>query len=434
MESKRIMPVSHFGLVKLTTGDSVAVSIPVQAAGDGFSLYVRGRLAEDLPLYAQRRDARCGIAQHLAAVSALDKCYQVEPSAKALNVRHALAYLGVYFDHLKQLFMSRPNGTDGISSLVSTNDGLDANDVLDALRATARAIEILGGRGVTPERVIPSGLTKGISDEELVVTKDISSKLLSFSLRVEEAFRGSSVEWVKKQEIHTEAYSLATVDDQGACSFYGGTLRIVDPKGAEFAKGNAKKILAKVSNWKEDLPLRVGVLARLNVGCQPSTPHAKHSQDELLQALGKPPIHLAAAGHWATVIELVQAAELLAQKVEELETGGLDINSSLSGPVEGVAAVEGACGTVIHRYVLDEQGLVTEAQIAPTGKVLVSELSAAISAVLDDSKHKVTAQTADQIAQVIAAYQPAFAPEAGFSVLITNQDEKGKMIEQWRKP
>jgi F420-non-reducing hydrogenase large subunit len=433
MESKRIMPVSHFDLVELVKGDPISASVPIQKARDGFALYMRGRLAEDIPLYAQRIDAHCGMANHLAAVSALDRCYQVILPQKALRIRHALAYLGVFFAHLQQLFFSRPSGSDGISSLVMTDEA-EAGDVFGALSGAGEAIGILGGRGITPERLVPGGLTRGITDKELARAKDIAANLLDFSLRIEEEFRTCYAAWVKEQGVLTQAYSLATVDDSGACSFYQGTLRIVDPKGTEFAKGDAKKILAKVAAWKEKLPLRVGPLARINVGCQASTPEARRSQEKLFEVVGQPPVHLAAVGHWATVIELVQAAELLSQELEQLETGNSDIHCSLNEPGEGIAAIEGACGTAIHRYVLDKQGMVAQAQIAPTGELLASEVKAAISAVVNSSGHEVTEATAERIANVISAYQPAFEPKAEFSLLITMRDKEGKMIEHWRVP
>ncbi len=434
MESKRIVPVSHFDVVEVLKGDKLSASVPVRAARDGFSLYMRGRLAEDLPLYAQRVDAYCGITQYLAALGALDNCYQASPSEKALGIRRALAYVGVFFHHLQQLFLSRPSGCDGISGLVSTDDPIAASDVFSALNGAGEVISILGGRGITPERGIPGGLTKGITEEELTSAKDTAESLLSLTLQVEEVFRASNAKWVKDQKVSTPAYSLAMPDNIGSFSLDDGTLRIVDPQGSEFAKGAAKKILKKVAEWKEDLPLRVGPLARLNIGCVPSTPEAKRSQEQLLEALGKPPIHLAAAGHWAMVVELVEAAELLGQQLEQLETGDSDINSPLKEPVEGIAAMEGACGTVIHRYVLDEQGLVSEAQIAPTGQVLTSEVDAALCAVVNGNKQNVTDKTVGQIADVVGAYQPAFVPQAEFSLLINMRDEEGKMIKQWRKP
>ncbi len=432
MVSRVINLIPAFGEVVLwkKAGLRARVSVPEGAAG--FSSFMRGRLAEDVPLYVQRIDAHCAVPQHLAAVSALDRCYHVAPPKKAMAMRRALAYAGFYFHHLEELFLSRVGGSDGISGLISTDESLSAEDVFSALSLSQGLITLLGGRAITPERGIPGGLTSGISGEAIAQAKRDASKLLSFALQAEETFRASGAAWVKAQELIVPAYSLATVDEEGAISLYDGDLRIVDERGKELAKGEANGILTKLLAWKEELPLRVGPLARLNVG-KISTPQARSLQEEMLSALGEPPLHLLSAGHWQTVIELVQSCELLAQALNDLESGNSGITSPLGEPDEGTAAIEGGNGTTVHRYVLDEQGIVQEAQVFLPRRAQAESINASLASVIG-SDGEVSEATIERIADVIRAHRPAFVPTAPLPLRVTLRDEAGNASQEWRRP
>ncbi len=434
MASNVIALIPHFDEVVLTDNNKLAARVAIPQTGDGFSSYMRGRLAEDLPLYVQRLDTHCAVSQHLAAVSALDRCYGASPPEKAVRIRRALAYAGVYYHHLEQLFLSRPSGDVGIAGLVTTDETLAPTDIFETLGRARDVIDILGGRGITPECGIAGGVTKGPTDDELPRAKDISSHLLEFALQAEKGFRGSGAIWVTEHDLSVPAYSLGTVNDVAEASLYDGALRIVDPEGTETAVGGTKEILPILLAWKEDLPLRVGPLARLNVGSGASTPQAKALQKYLFDALGEPPIDRVAAGHWAMVIELVESAELLVSALTTLETGDSVINSALNDPCEGIAAIEGASGTLLHHYVIDEQGIVQEARIVSPESLRATEVNAALSSAISDGASGVTEGVIEQIVSVIGSYQPAYVPSAAFPLRITLHDKGGKVAKEWRRP
>lgn len=434
MASNLICLLPHLDRVELVNGDELVASVSVPQARDAFSSYMRGRLAEDAPLYVQRIDAHCAVSQHLAAVRALDACYNAPPPKGAIAIRRALAYAGVYYHHLEQLFFSRPSGNGGIAGLVRTDDELAAHDVLQALRRARDVVDILGGRGLTPERGIPGGVSVGIADEQLSLARDIASDLLRVALRSEEGFRARGARWVEEQDLSVPAYSLATVNDDGEASLYDGTLRIVDRKGVEVAAGDASEILPMMMKWKEDVPLRVGPLARLNATSGASTQRARELQKHLFDALGASPIHRVAAGNWAMIIELVEAAELLSSALAELAAGDSALNASLDEAGEGVAAIEGARGTLIHRYLLDADGIVQEAQIVSPDSLMEADVNAALSSLITGRGREVTDDTIERIVSAIGSYQPAYLPSAPFSLRIVGRDKDGRVSQEWRRP
>ena len=434
MASNVICLLPHLDRVELVNGGELVASVSVPQAREGFSSYMRGRLAEDVPLYVQRIDAHCAVSQHLAAVRALDACYNASPPKGAIAIRRALAYAGVYYHHLEQLFFSRSSGDGGIAGLVRTDDELAAHDVLQALRRARDVVEILGGRGLTPERGIPGGVTVGIADEQLSLARDIASDLLGVALRSEEGFRAGGARWVEEQELSVPAYSLATVNDDGEASLCDGMLRIVDPKGSEVVTGDAIQVLSMMMEWKEDAPLRVGPLARLNAASGASTEQARELQKHLFDALGTSPIHRVAAGNWAMVIELVEAAELLSSALAGLAAGDSQLHASLDEPGEGVGAIEGARGTLIHRYLLDAEGIVQEAQIVSPDSLMEADVNAALSSLIAESGPEVTDDTIERIVNTIGSYQPAYVPSAPFSLRIVRRDADGRVSQEWRRP
>ena len=143
--------------------------------------------------------------------------------------------------------------------------------------------------------------------------------------------------------------------------------------------------------------------------------------------------HLVAAGHWQMVIELVQASELLAQALSEVESGNSGITSPLGKPDKGIAAIEGGNGTTVHRYVLDEQGIVQEAQVFLPRQVQAGSINAALASVIG-SDDEVSETTIERIADVIRANRPAFVPTAVLPLRVTLRDEEGKVSQEWRRP
>jgi len=428
----RVAPVGHLAEVILVRNEEgIAAKLP-SPVSDGFSAYMRGRLAEDLPMYAERIDAESAVAHHLAATLALDSCYGVVPSAKASSIRRGLSAAGFYHRHLSQLLFSREGEGCGLSSLVVAGDVVEAEAAFSALRLAREAISILGGRGLTPERGIPGGMTSGLTEVEIGRVREIAEALLRFAIEVEEGFRETMVEWVMSEALSLPLPSLAIVDEDGKSSLFTGELRFVDPKGSLVVAGEDVLTLIDGDGPSLSDPYRVGILARLNASDGISTPKGQEALERLWNALGRPPIHRISAGYWGTVVELIEAAETLRDSLEGVTPGDEDLRSSLAEPGEGIGAIESADGTLIHRYVLDPEGIVQRAEAILPETAIRAEVEVGLALALAGADD-VDDPLIDRIESVIRAFQPAFVPDASFPLRVTLRDEDGTAMKEWRR-
>ncbi len=428
MAANWISPVPHVAEIVLDKTENKA-HVAMRPYANGVAAYLRGRLAEDVPLYVQRTGADA-IAAHLVAVAALDNAYSATPPEKACHLRAALAACGVYYHHLLRLFFSRMNDSPGVSALIATGDAIPVLDVMTALQRVRDAITVLGGRGLTPERGVPGGMTKGLSEGELNQTRTNAAALLEFALAVETAFRAHGAEWVKNQDIELPLPAVAIVNEDGKSSLYAGEIRVVDPHGKVLIDGDLD---AAVKFMTGDAPYRVGPLARVNTGAGMPTPQAQEALERMVTDLGGPPLHRVAAVHWLSVIELVAAAELAVAALDQLEPGDSGLRAPLSAPGTGTAAIATGAGVMVQRLALDAHGLVMDFQVIVPQ--LAREVNAALQTVVGKvNPERMSDETIAAIEGVIRAYQPAFVPEAPFPLRITARGEDGATIAQWRKP
>jgi len=423
----RVASVGHIAEVILVRNEEgIAAKIP-SPVSDGFSAYMRGRLAEDIPMYAERIDAESAVAHHLGATLALDSCYGVTPSEKANSIRKGLSACGVYHRHLSRLLFSREGEGSGLPSLVVTGGLVEPGAALATLRLAGEGISILGGRGLTPERGIPGGLTSGLSEEEIKRLREIAESLLQFAIGLEDGFLRSAALWVKGEGFEVPIPSLALVDEDGKSSLFDGELRLVDPDGVLIARGT-EDVLSAI----EGTPYRVGVLARLNVAGGIPTQKGEEALERLWDGLGAPPIHRVSAGYWGTVVELIEAAEVLIEALAGMTPGDDDLRTPLDEPGEGVGAIESADGTLIHRYSLDPDGIVEEAEVILPAEGRRAEVETGLAVALGEAG-EIDEPLIERIELVIRAFQPALVPEAPFPLRITLRGEDGGVIEEWRR-
>jgi F420-non-reducing hydrogenase large subunit len=125
---------------------------------------------------------------------------------------------------------------------------------------------------------------------------------------------------------------MGQVDENNRLNFYEGNVRIVDPKGDEYALFDCHDYADYIGEWVEPWTYirltylrkigwkgldegggtslyRVGPLARLNVADGMLTPFAHKEFETMFAVLGSKPAHHTLAYHWARLIEALQAAE-----------------------------------------------------------------------------------------------------------------------------
>jgi F420-non-reducing hydrogenase large subunit len=361
----------------------------------GFERFCQGRPGEELPRITPRICGVCPTAHHMASAKALDAAFNVEPTSAAKKLRE-LMYAGYYvYDHtLHFYYLGGPDFIVGPQAPAAERNilgviskvGLDiAKEVIKHRSYGQKIIEILGGKATHPVSALPGGISKGLSEEERSQIEEMaksSVKFAQFSLEIFDNVVLKNKEYldlVLSDSYTMKTYYMGLVDDNNKVNFYDGKIRVVDPTGKEYVKFAVKDYLNHIAEhvepwsyikfpylknvgWKgftdgmDSGVYRVAPLARLNASEGMATPLAQEAYERMMETLGYP-AHQTLATHWARLVELQYAAERLLELVQDEEVLSTDIRAEPGEPGEGVGVVEACRGTLIHHYVLDEEGL-----------------------------------------------------------------------------
>jgi len=362
----------------------------------GFERFCVGRKGEDLPQITPRICGVCPVAHHMASTKALDAAFQVDPPLAAKKLRE-LMYSGYYiYDHtLHFYFLASPDFVVGPTAPVAERNilgviskvGLDiAKEVIKHRAYGQKITAMIGGKATHPVCGLPGGMSKPITEEERQQIESMAESSVKFAQFTLQVFNDvvlknkNYVDLILSDAYKLRTYYMGTVDENNKVNFYDGKLRIVDPEGKEFAKWAPADYLNNIEEHVEEwtyvkLPYlkkigwkglvdgpdsgiyRVAPLGRLNAADGMATPLAQEEYKRMYETLGGKPVHATLATHWARLVELLYAAERCLELSRDKDVTSTDIRNKPGQPGEGVGIVEAPRGSLIHHYVLDEEGL-----------------------------------------------------------------------------
>jgi NAD-reducing hydrogenase large subunit len=169
---------------------------------------------------------------------------------------------------------------------------------------------------------------------------------------------------------------MSLVGHDGKLDLYDGVLRARDADGAILFDGvdpqsYMGRLEENVHSWSymkfpfigalgPDLGwYKVGPLARVQNCDSIGTPLAEAARQEFLAMSPGRIIHAPLASHWARMIELLHAAEVIEALLDDGDLQGTDLVTSGTRATMGVGILEAPRGTLIHHYEVDAQDLVT---------------------------------------------------------------------------
>jgi len=348
----------------------------------------------------------------MAATKALDALFQVEPPPAAKKVRELFYSTFYVTDHTTHFYaLGGPDFIVGPDAPAAERNilgvigkvGLETGKAVIECRArNHEIIRKLGGRHIHPTAGLPGGWSKPISEEVRQEIEGAAKKNVDFALFSLKAFDDLVLantayrELILSDVYYDRIYSMGTVDASNRVNFYDGMIRVVDPDGKEVLKYPAsdytKHIAERVEPWtylkfpylkkvgwkgfvggKESGVYCATPLSRLNVSDSLATPLAQEQFERFYTTLGSKkvdgryqPVHHQLATHWARLIELLYAAERMAELSRDPEITSPEVRRIPSGqinPLGGVGSVEAPRGTLTHHYEADDKGLVTRANL-----------------------------------------------------------------------
>jgi NAD-reducing hydrogenase large subunit len=407
----------------------------------GFEVFITGRPYWEVPVVVQRLCGICPVSHHIAAAKAMDiivGARVLPPTAEKL--RRLMHYGQILQSHALHFFhLSSPDLLLGFDSdltrrnivgVAEDNPELAKRGVL--LRKFGQeVIRHVAGKRIHGTGAIPGGVNKALTHAERNELRRDVDQMITWAL--------DSVQLVKRlHAVSPDFYAgfgavpsnlMSLVDRRGALDLFDGSLRAKRPDGSiifdgvpvaayqETIEENVKswsymkfphiKSLGPDAGW-----YKVGPLARLQVCSFVPTPLAEMERQQMLALGHGNTLHGSLLYHWARLIELLHAAEMIRDLLDDPDITGHDLMAKRGERQrEGIGVIEAPRGTLFHHYRVDDNDLVTYCNLIVSTTNNNQAMNEAIRDVA--RKHlcgrKVTEGLLNHIEVAIRAYDPCLS-------------------------
>ncbi len=357
----------------------------------GFEKFVQGRPYWEAAVMVQRLCGICPVSHNLAASKAMDMVVGATLTPTAEKVRRLMHYGQILQSHALHFFhLASPDLLLGFDSEVSKRNiagvALQYPDIarqgIMLRKFGQEVIRVTAGKRVHGTGSIPGGVNKNVNLEERdYLLKDIRNVLAWSRDAVSLARRL----FEQNPDLYNnfgrfEAHTLNLVRSDGALDLYHGGLRARDMNGKtlfdHYDYGHYwEAIFEEVKPWSymkfpflrslgpEQGWYRVGPLTRVTQCDFIPTPLAEDARKEFLAFNGGSAAGATLGFHWARMIELLHATEVLQDLLHDEDLQGDDLVSTGARRERGVGVIEAPRGTLIHHYKVDENDLIVRCNL-----------------------------------------------------------------------
>jgi NAD-reducing hydrogenase large subunit len=357
----------------------------------GFERFSEGRPYYEMPSLMARICGICPVSHLIASAKACEAIMSVRIPHTAAQLRRMLNLAQMVQSHALSFFhLSSP---DLLLGMESDPKARNIFGVLAARPDLGRAgigmrrfgqhiIELLANKRIHPGWVVPGGVTEPLSaahrDEILAMLPEAYANL-GLALTAYKQIAGTF-----KQEIEVFANFpsnyMGLINEDESIEFTDGAARLIDPQGAIIEDGiTASKYTEVIGEAVEPYsytkfayykPLgypqgsyRVGPLARLNIVKSMGTPLAEKELVEFKQ-LAAGPVQSSFHYHHARLIEALYGIEKIEQILADPRILDKHVRAIAGvNRLEGAGQAEAPRGTLMHHYKVDENGLITWANL-----------------------------------------------------------------------
>jgi NAD-reducing hydrogenase large subunit len=357
----------------------------------GFERLCEGRPFYEMPSLMARICGICPVSHLVASAKACDMIMAVQIPETAVMLRRLINLAQIIQSHALSFFhLSSPDlllGMDADPQQRNLFGVLRADPALARggirLRQFGQQVtEWLGGKRIHPAWVVAGGVSAPLSAEQRDQILAGIPEALAFTLRTLDWFKQMLQRY--QDEIRTFAnfpsYFVGLITADGEPEYYDGKLRVVDAQGSVVADQLEPRRYAEyfgeaVEPWTYlKFPYykpvgypqgmhRVGPLARLNIVERCGTVQADREWTEF-RALQDGAVLSSFYYHYARLIEVLYALERMQQLLHAPTILSQQVRASAGvNHLEGIGVAEAPRGTLIHHYQVDEQGLITWANL-----------------------------------------------------------------------
>ncbi|TAN55261.1 MAG: Ni/Fe hydrogenase subunit alpha, partial [Magnetospirillum sp.] len=243
-------------------------------------------------------------------------------------------------------------------------------------------IRVTSGKRVHGTGSIPGGVNKSLTVEERDYLLKDADQMVAWSREavriIKQLHRANPGLYDNFGAVPSTMMSLVGPD--GGLDFYHGALRAKDKDGETMFdqvsyQGYNSLLTEGVKSWSymkfpyitalgdENGWYKVGPLSRIQTCDSIPTPLAEAERKEFVAYGNGKPLHASLAFHWARMIEMLCAAETIKSLLVDEDVMGRDL--MVGGPRghEGIGVIEAPRGTLFHHYRVDDDDLVTYANL-----------------------------------------------------------------------
>jgi NAD-reducing hydrogenase large subunit len=348
----------------------------------GFEKFIQGRPYWEAPVMVQRLCGICPVSHHIAASKAMDMIVGATLTPTAEKVRRLMHYGQILQSHALHFFhLSAPDLLFGFDSDVAKRNivGIAAAYPEIAKQGVLlrkygqEVIRVTAGKRIHGTGSIPGGVNKNVSAEERdYLLKDIG-QIVAWS---REAVAMARRLFEQNLDLYNnfgrfEAHTLNLVRADGALDLYHGGLRARDMNGGtlfdhydyshywdvifedvkpwSYMKFPFLRSLGPETGW-----YRVGPLSRVTQCDFIPSPLAEAQRKEFMAFDTGRAAGATLAFHWARMIEMLHAAEVIHELLLDPDLQGNDLVSIGKRQERGVGVIEAPRGTLIHHYKVDD--------------------------------------------------------------------------------
>jgi len=357
----------------------------------GFERFAEGRPFYEMPNLMARICGICPVSHLIASARACESIMSLRIPYTAAQLRRMLNLAQMVQSHaLSFFYLSSPDLLLGMESDPATRNIFGVAKARPELgragvslrRFGQHIIELLGKKRIHPEWVVPGGVTEPLApakrDEILAMIPDAYSNIrlaLDWYKQIANTF---------KPEIEVfgnfPSNYMSLVNEDDSIEFTVGALRLIDAKGATIEAGMLAPRFNEVigeavepysyTKFAYYKPLgypqgsyRVGPLARLNIVKTMGTPLADHELVEFKQ-LSDGPVQSSFFYHLARLVEILYGIEKIERILNDTQILDKHVRATAGvNRLEGSGQAEAPRGTLNHHYKVDENGLITWANL-----------------------------------------------------------------------
>jgi NAD-reducing hydrogenase large subunit len=442
----------------------------------GFEKFVQGRPYWEIPVLVQRLCGICPVSHHLASAKAMDVIVGTGPDGltpTAEKMRRLMHYGQIFQSHALHFFhLASPDllfgpdadpGLRNIAGLVVHYPEMARRGIM-MRKFGQELIAATAGKKIHGTGAIPGGINKNLSPEERdhflqsPESPNIDQMINWASEGVEffKVFHRENKEWLDNFACFPSNH-LSLVRKDGALDFYHGVLRAVNAEGKKilndvdyseyltyigeevkpwsYLKFPYLRSLGKRQGW-----YRVGPLARLNTCDFVPSPLAQRQFEIFRAYTAGRPNEMTLHSHWARIIELLHAAEVIKDLLQDKDLQGEDLVRKGEKIHQGIGLIEAPRGTLFHHYQINEYDQITMANLIVSTTNNNEPMNRAVHWVAEHvlgGKSEISEGMLNRVEVAIRAYDPCLSCATHalgrMPLEITLYDSQGHVLDQRNK-